>query len=205
MTMYHVTAERSGKWWVLQAKEAPGAISQVRRLDQANEIREAIAFVAGVPEETVEIIVEPVLPADAVELKQTTAELQEQAAEAAEAASAAWRDLVATLHLREDLSFRDVGTVLGVSHQRAQQLYTEGVLRAWERLADPAKHWLFLHLRQPVPADVWALLVQARVAWWGRAEDDGSHVLFPDAWEFILEHAPASKRQSDFALAADSA
>jgi hypothetical protein len=55
MVIYTVTAERSGDWWVLQADEAPGAISQVRSLDEIGEIREAIAFVTGQPESEVEV------------------------------------------------------------------------------------------------------------------------------------------------------
>lgn len=55
VSAYTVTAGRSGKWWVLQAEEAPGAISQVARLDQADDIKEAIAFVTGEPEESIEI------------------------------------------------------------------------------------------------------------------------------------------------------
>lgn len=55
MSKYTVTAERSGQWWVLQAVEAPGAISQVARLDQADQIKEAIAFVTRESEEDIEI------------------------------------------------------------------------------------------------------------------------------------------------------
>ena len=55
MTEYEVTAEQSGKWWILQAVEAPGAISQVASLDQADDIKEAIAFVTGQPKGSIEI------------------------------------------------------------------------------------------------------------------------------------------------------
>jgi predicted RNase H-like HicB family nuclease len=52
MMVYHVIATRSGRWWALECQEAPGAFSQVARLDQAGDmIREAIAFVAEVPED----------------------------------------------------------------------------------------------------------------------------------------------------------
>ena len=54
MSRYKVTATWSGEWWVLQAVEAPGAISQVASLDQAGEIVEAIAFVTGEPAEDIE-------------------------------------------------------------------------------------------------------------------------------------------------------
>jgi predicted RNase H-like HicB family nuclease len=63
VTRYTVTAERAGKWWSLQCVEVPGAISQVTDLDRAADtIREAIAFVAEVPEETIEIAVVTALP-----------------------------------------------------------------------------------------------------------------------------------------------
>lgn len=55
MALYTVTAERSGDWWVLQAVEAPGAISQVASLDEAGHIVEAIAFVTGERAEDIEI------------------------------------------------------------------------------------------------------------------------------------------------------
>ncbi|WP_283818580.1 hypothetical protein [Jatrophihabitans telluris] len=38
--------------------EVPGAITEVTRLDQADQIKEAIAWVAGVPKDSVDIIVE---------------------------------------------------------------------------------------------------------------------------------------------------
>lgn len=52
---YTVTAQRSGRWWALQCVEVPEALSQVARLDQADQIREAIAWVADVPIDSVEI------------------------------------------------------------------------------------------------------------------------------------------------------
>ena len=50
--------------------EAPGvgAVSQVRRLDQVeDEMREAIAYLAGLPESEVEVDVRSTLPEDCVE------------------------------------------------------------------------------------------------------------------------------------------
>jgi hypothetical protein len=55
--VHTVTAERSGDWWVLQAVDAPGAISQVASLDDADQIKEAIAFVTGEPVDTIEVVV----------------------------------------------------------------------------------------------------------------------------------------------------
>lgn len=59
MSAYTVTAERGSRWWVLQCLEHPGAISEVARLGQAHDaMREAIAFVAGVPEDSVDIVLD---------------------------------------------------------------------------------------------------------------------------------------------------
>jgi hypothetical protein len=58
MTHYTITAERDGNWWSLQAKELPGAISQVRKIEDAAVIKEALAFLSGEPEEEITISIE---------------------------------------------------------------------------------------------------------------------------------------------------
>ena len=62
MKQYTVTAERGDTAWALQCVEVPGAISQVDELEDsdghghgAEVIREAIAWVADVPEDEIEI------------------------------------------------------------------------------------------------------------------------------------------------------
>ena len=66
MSRFTVTAERSGDVWVLQAVEAPAAISQVSDLDEAEVIVEAIAFVTGESEASIEIRVRRVFAATAI-------------------------------------------------------------------------------------------------------------------------------------------
>ena len=123
MTHYSVTAERSanGRWWVLQAVDAPGAISQVSRLDQADQIKEAIAFVTGESEASVEISVLPSLPDLVAERLTQLHLLREQAHAASTRAASESRDIAREL-VAEGLTLRDVGTVLQVSDQRAHQL-----------------------------------------------------------------------------------
>lgn len=58
MTHYTVLAERDGNWWSLQAKELPGAISQVRDIQDAAVIKEAIAYLSGEAEAKITISVE---------------------------------------------------------------------------------------------------------------------------------------------------
>ena len=103
---FTVTAERGrGPWWVTECAEV-GAVSQVRRLDQAaDDIREAIAYLSGLPEDSFGIEVAPVLP-DAFWEAMRGAEDQR--------AARVLRD--------EGLTLRDVGHLMGVSHQRAAQL-----------------------------------------------------------------------------------
>ena len=121
MTIYTVRAERAGRWWSLQCEEVPGAISQVSRLDQADQIREAIAFVAQVPESEVEIRVVPVM--DAATAKQLLiAKVAREAYEEALATMSRESRTAAKELAAAGLSLRDVGSVMGVSFQRAQQL-----------------------------------------------------------------------------------
>ncbi len=124
VTRYTVTAERGRRWWVLQCVEHPGAISEVARLDQARDaMREVIAFVAQVDPVEVEIDLRPTVPDEVGAHVRTAARLREEAHRANREAAAESR--AAARVLREaGLSVRDVGTVLGVSHQRAHQLLT---------------------------------------------------------------------------------
>ncbi len=124
MTSYVVDAERSGQWWVLQCREHPGAITQVRRLDQAHQIIEAIAFVASVPSESVSISIEPRLPDDVASLVASTRTLRSQAKELEANVSRDMRRSARGL-LAHGLSQRDAAVILGVSYQRVHQLVNE--------------------------------------------------------------------------------
>ena len=122
MNTYHVTATRQGRVWMLRCDELPTMFSESVRLDRAAEIcREAIAFVADVPEDSFHIEVRPILP-EAYDLEVARArrarELAASAnAEAAEHSRAAARELAAA-----GLTTRDIGAVMGISHQRSAQL-----------------------------------------------------------------------------------
>lgn len=117
-----VTAQwrRSG-WWVLEAPEV-GAVSQVRALSEApDEMREAIAYLARVPESDIVIRVEPQLP-DAYREHRAVSEQESRRAVQARARAAAESRAAARLLRSEGLTLRDIGTVMGVSTQRAHQL-----------------------------------------------------------------------------------
>ena len=124
MSKYTVEAERGTRRWVLQAVEAPGAISEVDSLSQVNDfMREAIHIVTGEPEDQIEIELVPVLPESTREHLRRESELREQAATANAQAAEEWRAAVVDLH-NTGASMRDIGAVLGISHQRVHQLVT---------------------------------------------------------------------------------
>lgn len=120
MSTYTATARRDGRWWTIQCDQAPGAISQVARLDQAAEhITEAISFVTGDTDVAVQVrpVVSDRIMAELAEMKR----LREQAEQAERAASGLHRQVAMDLH-RDGLTVRDIGSVLHVSYQRAHQL-----------------------------------------------------------------------------------
>lgn len=122
VTGYHVTAERGvGPVWVFQCVEVPGALSQGRRLADADVLmREAIAWVARVDPETVEITLEVRLPDG---LRARTSALKALADEVE-----AKRHLVAAesrelaKELSDQFSGADAARILGLSPQRISQL-----------------------------------------------------------------------------------
>ena len=116
-----VTAERGTKGWDLECVEAAAA-GRCTRLSQASdEMREAIAHRLGLPQDGFLIDVVPLLPGSfAAEM--AAAEECRRAAQAAQAAAAAhWRAAARAL-ADAGLSHRDIGTLMGFSHQRAGQL-----------------------------------------------------------------------------------
>ncbi len=121
VTNYTVSAEWTGRWWVLQAVEAPGAISQVKRLSQANEIREAVAFVTGEKEDAIEIEVQPVMPTAAASELADADKARELSRHYNAVSAAKSRSAVLALKAA-GLALDDIGAVLHISKQRVSQL-----------------------------------------------------------------------------------
>ena len=123
MSEYTAIVTREGKWWMVRIPEIDG-LTQSRRLDEAGKMaRELIAVTLDMPMSQVDVTVSV---ADVEGVDVTTA-LQKIESEKAEAEAA--RDRVAT-DTRElamalasrKVPVRDIGAILGVSHQRAHQL-----------------------------------------------------------------------------------
>lgn len=118
MTTYTAVCRRSGDWWAISVREIKGVHTQVRRLDQATDMaRDAIALMLDVDPATIQVEVEPEVPAPVVDAlaARRAAREAERAAEASTAAAA--QQL-----LKEGYTIRDVGRLLGLSPQRISQI-----------------------------------------------------------------------------------
>ncbi len=120
---YRVDVVRSGAWWAITVPALDGVFSQTKRLDQVEDsAREAISLMLNVDEGEIgalDVVVTP--PAGVADLLDALQESTVAADEAARVAAATRRE-VAELLRAEGLPLRDVGVLIGVSHQRVSQL-----------------------------------------------------------------------------------
>jgi predicted RNase H-like HicB family nuclease len=131
---YTARSTRSGNWWAIQIDELDGVYSQARRLEQVEDMaRDAIAATLDVAPGSFAVTVIPELPAKVQAILDDARASREAAERASELASVKAREAARILH-EEGMPLRDVGRVLGVSHQRAHQLVRDGLgaVAEWE-------------------------------------------------------------------------
>ena len=114
--------QRYQGWWIVRVPAVKGLHTQVRRLDQVEAmVKDAASLLLERPEGDFDITVVPELDeadtASVTSAKEARARLQEAQDEAAQAN----RAIVARL-AAQGLTVRDIGAILDVSPQRAQQL-----------------------------------------------------------------------------------
>lgn len=115
-------ATRSGDWWAIEVPEVPGAFTQAKRLDQvAAMVRDAVSLLEDVDQDSVEVDVDPVLDDATAEELAAARGKREQAALLERQASESITNLAHRM-TKAGLTLRDIGVVLGVSHQRVGQL-----------------------------------------------------------------------------------
>ena len=127
MSNYTVRYERDADgWWVASVRGVKGCHTQGRTIAEARRrIREALGlFVDHAERASLKDDVR--LPADLRTLLRRYLRARAKAAEAKEEAAHLSRKVVADLGKRLGLSVRDVGELVGRSHQRVQQLVGAG-------------------------------------------------------------------------------
>ena len=125
-TIYTVTATRAGEWWGLEVPGLPEAATRARRLDQAEAAaRAAIALLLDVPADSFGVEVEPELEGPSGELLHVARIARERAELAQEEARATTIVAVQTF-AGQGMTVRDIGRLIGVSHQQAAKLLRRG-------------------------------------------------------------------------------
>ncbi|MPZ26153.1 MAG: transcriptional regulator [Micromonosporaceae bacterium] len=123
MKTYTVRAEwDTTGWWVVTVPDIRGAITQSRRLDQvAGDVAEVIELMTGETPGSYEIDLQWSVPVPAGAKAHEARDLRAEAEAADERAAAATGEAVRAL-FAEGFTYRDIGAMIGVSYQRAQQL-----------------------------------------------------------------------------------
>jgi hypothetical protein len=120
---YRAVATRSGDWWAVTIPELPGAFSQCKRLDQVQAMaREIIALMLDCdPADVGDVEVDVHLPDQLADDLAALRRSERLADDARQAATHAQRRAAEQLRAA-GLSVRDIGRLLGVSHQRVSQI-----------------------------------------------------------------------------------
>ena len=131
MNVYHVAYERDESgWWVASVREVRGCHTQGRTVDEARRrIREAMElFVEDA--QSAKVVDDVKLPATAAKAIRAYATLRKRADQEDRRAAIAARRAVRLLQGGKlKMSARDAARVLGISHQRVNQLAHEGPSR----------------------------------------------------------------------------
>lgn len=120
---FHANAYLDGKWWMVEIPEVNG-LTQAKKLTEVTLMaREFIAVTLDIPMDSfeIEMTVERVHDLD---IAQRVAKIQSEKALAAEYERQATEEsqILARDLAKQKLTVREIGVILGVSHQRAHQL-----------------------------------------------------------------------------------
>jgi len=130
---------RTGGWWAIEVPEIPGVFSQARRLDGVEAMaRDAIALMRDVDPMSFDVTVEPHLDEETERLITTARNLRHAVEVEQIMASQATRAAARAL-IEEGLTVRDVGQLLGVTHQRVAQLLATQARAMQEPRVDPSQ------------------------------------------------------------------
>lgn len=119
---YTATAARDDGWWFLIVPEVKGAYTQARRLDQAEAmVRDVLAMVLAVDEDSFDVEIRPTIVGPSAEVVDHAVGARGSAEAAQHEAREATTEAAEHLH-SEGMSVRDIGWILGLSHQRIAKI-----------------------------------------------------------------------------------
>ncbi len=124
---YQVIAEwDSAGWWAVTVPDVPGAITQCRRLEQVpHDAAEVISIQTGQEINPGELEINPIIQSDGDDLSPAEVRrLRHKAEQLTATALDRTATLVTQLH-RRGFALRDIGSLAGISYQRAQQIVKE--------------------------------------------------------------------------------
>lgn len=123
---FEVRAVRSGKWWALSSPQAKNFHAQVKRLgDAKTEAVEILAALLDIAESQVRVEVVPEFEDERTrQLFESMASDLSRAVQAQEDFDRDRVSLIMRLMDAEQLTYREVGAVLGISHGRVNQIVT---------------------------------------------------------------------------------
>jgi predicted RNase H-like HicB family nuclease len=120
---YTALCERSSDWWAVTVPEVRGIHTQAKRLDSVEAmVREAIGLMLDVPEDSFEVNVHWHLLPEADEAVVRLGKARKEVEDARRAFNDAGVRAALVLVRDMGLTVRDAGRILGVSHQRVDQL-----------------------------------------------------------------------------------
>ena len=129
MDTYHANVERDGRFWLIRVPEI-GRSTQARHLREVEEMaRDLIAVMHDIAPDSFDVVVSHRLPKSVQAHLARAEKLRKESdlakSRAADESRAAVRELVDA-----GLPLRDIGQLLGISHQRAAQLATDTAPKA---------------------------------------------------------------------------
>ncbi len=123
MTIYTVRSEWDPEGaWVTTVPSVPGAVTQSRRLDLVpGDAAEVISLMTDTDVDPADIRIDWSIGTEAGEAAEAARSLRAQAEDAARRAEHVSAQAVQILR-NEGFSYRDIGSMTGMSYQRAQQI-----------------------------------------------------------------------------------
>lgn len=120
---YRVSAERSDRgWWIVRVLDMRHVVTQARRASEVEEMaRDVIALLEDVPPDSFDIDLSYRVADDLDSAIADVRRLRQEADEITTRSRAATADVARRMR-DAGLSVREIGALLGIAHQRAQQI-----------------------------------------------------------------------------------